>query len=142
VQKEVFIHNSRMTIIAFYLEKLVIAFAAGLALVICRYEYIDDNMFWIPCALLGVVLLFISDAIAMVIGRNGTRLTFHRLWRQSSLDVTKARFLWISNKGNWLLRESPAVMLVAIGKWPWQLYLVGCDQKNNLSDMLDAYQTH
>lgn len=131
-----------MTITAFYVEKLMIVFAAGLALVICRYEYIDGNVVWMLCALLGSVLLFVADAIAMVIGRNGTQLTFHHLWRQSSQDVAKARFLWISSKGNWLLRESPAVMLVVIGKRPWQLYLVGCDQKNNLSDMLDAYQTH
>jgi hypothetical protein len=32
--------------------------------------------------------------------------------------------------------------LVAMGKWPWQLYFVYCDQKNNLSAMLDEYQTH
>lgn len=142
MQDEVFIHNSRLTITSFYVEKLLIALAAGLALVICYHERIEDNLFWIFYALLGVALLFASDAIAMVIGRNGTRLTFHHLWRQSSFEITEARFLWISSKGNWLLRESPGVVLVAIGRHPWQLYFVHCDQKNNLSEMLDEYQTH
>lgn len=142
VQKEIFVHNSSLTIAAFYVKKLLLLLAAGLALVICHYQYIDGDSFWIAYALLGAALLFVSDTIAMAIGRDETRLTFHHLWRQSSLDVTKARFLWISSKGNWLLRESSGVMLVAVGRWPWQLYLVGCDQKNNLKDMLDQYQTH
>jgi hypothetical protein len=139
VQQEVFIHNSRMTITLFYVGKLMFAFEAGLTLAICHYEYIDGNLIWMLFALLSVLLLYISDAIAMVIGRNGMHLTFHHLWRQSSLDITEARFLPIRSQGNWLRGGSSIVMLVAMGRWPWQLHLVGCDQKNNLSGMLDIY---
>lgn len=140
--KEEFIHNSGLTIAEFYVVKLLLVAGAGIALAICYHDYIDSGPFWVVCALVGAALIFVSDAHALAIGRDGTRLTFHHLWRQSSLEVATARFLWVSSKGNWLLRERPGAMLIAVGRCPWQLYLVYCDQKNNLADMLDEYQTH
>lgn len=142
MSNEEFIHNSGLTITEFYAEKLILVMGAGIAAVFCYHDYIDNDPFWMVCVLIGMAALFVSDAHAMAIGRDGTRLTFHHLWRQSSLEVTEARFLWLSGGGNWLIRRPGVEMLVAIGRWPWQLYLVCCDRKNNLSEILDAYQTH
>jgi hypothetical protein len=135
-----FIHNSGLTITEFYVEKLVLVMGAGIAAVFCYYNYIDNNPFWIACVFMGAALLFVSDAHAMAIGHNGTRLILHHLWRQSSLEVTEARFLWLSGGGNRLMRRSGVELLVAIGNRPWQLYFVGCDRKNNLAALLDEFQ--
>ncbi|AMK10336.1 hypothetical protein [Pseudodesulfovibrio indicus] len=139
---EEFLHNSGFTITKFYVEKLLFILWAAIAAVFCYHDYIDNDPFWMVCLLIGVVALFISDAHVMAIGRDGTRLTLHHLWRQSSLELTTARILWRSGGGNWLIRKPGVEALVAMGKWPWQLYFVYCDQKNNLSAMLDKYQTH
>lgn len=139
---EEFLHNSGLTITQFYAEKLMLVLGAVIMAVFCYHDYIDNEPLWMLWVLLGAVLLFISDAHALAIGRDGTRLTLHHLWRQSSLEMTTAQFMWRSGGGHWLIRKPGVEALVAMGKWPWQLYFVNCDQKNKLSDMLDEYQAH
>lgn len=138
---EEFLHNSGLTITQFYVEKLMLVLGAVIMAVFCYCDRIANEPYWMLWGLLSVILLFLSDAHALAIGRDGTRLTLHHLWRQSSLEVTTARFLWRSGGGHWLIRKPGVEALIAVGKRPWQLYFVNCDQKNNLTAILDESQT-
>lgn len=105
-------------------------------------DFQEGGSLWLSHVPIALVLFFLADSIVMPVERTENTLTFHHLWRTSTLHRGAIRFLWISNGGSYdFLWKSNHLQMVCVGKCPWKLYAATCDNENNLADELEKLQS-
>jgi len=142
MSEEQYISNSGTNIFFFYMEKSCLCLGCAILGGISYLDGQQGGTLWHWFVPAGIVLLLAADSIGLPIGRTDDRITFHRLWRISRLQINAIRFLWIS-EGVYssLPKKSGPRQLICLSIRPWGLYLSTCDNINGVADQLEPYRT-